>query len=293
MKVGSQSEIGRIKRLLLKHTRDAFLSQKNILAQWKKLNYTAPPDYERAVEEYDGFIRLLERFIPEIHFLPSDDRTGLDSIYVHDSLIITDKGALLCRMGKEKRQGEPLAAEEFLKELGIPTIGSITGEGKLEGGDLVWIDERTVAAGLGYRTNEEGIRQLKELTSDSVDEYVMVPLPHWKGPEDVMHLMSLISPVRRDLAVVYPRLLPVPFREWLLRREIRLLEVPDSEFETMGCNVLAVAPGECIMISGNPQTKSLLEEAGVKVYEYEGEEISRKGAGGPTCLTRPLLREKD
>ncbi len=293
MKVGSQSEIGRIKRLLLKHTRDAFLSQKNILAQWKKLNYTAPPDYERAVEEYDGFIRLLERFIPEIHFLPSDDRTGLDSIYVHDSLIITDKGALLCRMGKEKRQGEPLAAEEFLKELGIPTIGSITGEGKLEGGDLVWIDERTVAVGLGYRTNEEGIRRLKELTSDSVDKYFVVPLPHWEGPEGVMHLMSLISPVRRDLAVVYPRLLPVPFREWLLQRKIRLLEVPDSEFETMACNVLAVEPGECIMISGNPQTKRLLEEAGVHVYEYEGEEISRKGAGGPTCLTRPLLREKD
>jgi arginine deiminase len=292
MKFGSQSEVGRIKRLLLKHPRDAFLSQKNIQAQWKELNYTAPPDYDRAVEEYDEFIRLLERFIPEIHFLPADDRTGLDSIYVHDSLIITDKGVQLCRMGKEKRQGEPLAAEEFLKDLGIPILGSITGEGKLEGGDLVWIDERTIAVGLGYRTNEEGVRQLKELTSDSVDEYVMVPLPHWKGPEDVMHLMSLISPVRRDLAVVYPKLLPVPFREWLLQREIRLLEVPDSEFETMGCNVLAVAPGECIMISGNPQTKRLLEGAGVHVYEYEGEEISRKGAGGPTCLTRPLLREK-
>ncbi len=293
MKFGSQSEVGRIKRLLLKHPKDAFLSQENIQAQWKELNYSSPPDYDRSVEEYDGFVRLLERFIPEIYFLHSDDRTGLDSIYVHDSLNIMDKGALLCRMGKEKRQGEPLAAEEFLKELEIPILGSITGEGKLEGGDLVWIDERTIAVGLGYRTNEEGIRQLKELTSDSVDEYVIVPLPHWEGPEDVMHLMSLISPVRRDLAVVYPRLLPVPFREWLLRREIRLLEVPDSEFETMGCNVLAVSPGECIMISGNPQTKRLLEEAGVQVYEYEGEEISRKGAGGPTCLTRPLLREKD
>ncbi|MGD8536576.1 MAG: arginine deiminase family protein [Candidatus Aminicenantes bacterium] len=293
MKFGSQSEVNRIKYLLLKHPRAAFLSQENIRTQWKELNYSSSPDYGRAVEEYDEFIQLLERFIPEIHFLPADDRTGLDSIYVHDSLAITDKGALLCRMGKEKRQGEPLAAEEFLKELGIPIIGSITGEGKLEGGDVVWIDERTIAVGLGYRTNEEGVRQLKELTSDSVDEYVKVPLPHWEGPEDVMHLMSLISPVRRDLAVVYSRLLPVPFREWLLQREIRLLEVPDTEFETMGCNVLAVAPGECIMISGNPQTKRLLEEAGVQVHEYEGEEISRKGAGGPTCLTRPLLREKD
>jgi N-dimethylarginine dimethylaminohydrolase len=293
MKFGSQSEVNRIKRLLLKHPRDAFLSQESIQAQWKGLNYTNPPDFDRAVEEYDEFVRLLERFIPEIHFLPADGRTGLDSIYVHDSLIITDRGALLCRMGKEKRQGEPQAAEDFLKEQGIPILGSISGEGKLEGGDLVWIDERTIAVGLGYRTNEEGVRQLKELTADSVDEYVVVPLPHWEGPEGVMHLMSLISPIRRDMAVVYPRLLPVPFREWLLCREIRLLEVPDSEFETMGCNVLAVAPGECIMISGNPQTKRLLEEAGVEVYEYEGKEISRKGAGGPTCLTRPLLREKD
>lgn len=293
MKFGSQSEVNRIKSLLLKHPKDAFLSQANIQAQWKELNYTNPPDFDRAVEEYNEFVRLLEASIPEICFLSEDDRTGLDSIYVHDSLIVTDKGALLCRMGKEKRQGEPLAAEEFLNELEIPILGSITGEGKLEGGDVVWIDERTIAVGLGYRTNEEGIRQLKELTSDSVDEYIIVPLPHWEGPEDVMHLMSLVSPVRRDLAVVYPRLLPVPFREWLLRLEIRLLEVPDSEFETMGCNVLAVSPDECIMISGNPQTKRLLEEAGIQVYEYEGEEISRKGAGGPTCLTRPLLREKD
>ena len=293
MKFGSQSEVGRIKSLLLKHPKEAFVNQENIQAQWKELNYSAPPDYGRAIEEYDEFVRLLERFIPEIHFLPADDRTGLDYIFVHDSLVITDKGALLCRMGKEKRQGEPLAAEEFIKELGIPPLGSISGEGKLEGGDLVWIDERTIAVGWGYRTNEEGIRQLKELTSNSVDEYRIVPLPHWEGPGDVMHLMSLISPIRRDLAVVYPRLLPVPFREWLLQREIRLIEVPDSEFETMACNVLAVVPGECIMISGNPQTKRLLEEAGIHVYEYEGEEISRKGAGGPTCLTRTLLREKD
>lgn len=293
MKFGSQSEFDRIKRLLLKHPRDAFLSQENIQAQWKELNYTSLPDFDRAVEEYDEFVRLLEGFIPEILFLPVDDRTGLDSIYVHDSLFVTNRGAVLCGMGKEKRQGEPLAAEEFIKELGIPILGSITGEGKLEGGDLVWIDEHTIAVGWGYRTNKEGIRQLKKLTSDSVDEYVTVPLPHWQGPGDVMHLMSLVSPVRRDLVVVYPRLLPVFFREWLLQREIRLIEVPDSEFETMGCNVLAVAPGECIMISGNPQTKRLLEKAGIRVYEYAGEEISRKGAGGPTCLTRPLLRERD
>lgn len=292
MKFGSQSEIDPIKSLLLKHPRDAFLDHESIQAQWKELNYSEPPDYDNAIKEYDSFTRILERHVPEIHYLPSDEGTGLDSIYVHDSLIITNKGAVLCIMGKEMRRGEPSAAGKFLEGLEIPTLGSITGKGKLEGGDVVWLDERTVAVGLGYRTNPEGIRQFKELTKDLVDEFMVVPLPHWEGPEDVMHLMSLISPVRHDLAVVYSRLLPVPFRAWLLQRGIRLLEVPDSEFETMACNVLAVLPGKCVMLAGNPQTKRMLESAGVEVYEYEGEEISRKGAGGPTCLTRPLLREK-
>ena len=163
----------------------------------------------------------------------------------------------------------------------------------LEGGDVVWLDERTLAVGRGYRTNDEGIRQLKELTSDIIDEYVVVPLPHWKGPEDVMHLMSLISPVDHGLAVVYSNLLPVPFLERLLKRGIKLLDVPDDEFETMGCNILAMAPGKCVMVSGNPQMKRMLEHEGVEVWEYAGEEISRKGAGGPTCLTQPLLREVD
>ena len=291
MKFGSQSEVNQIRSLLLKHPRDAFISQKNIQAQWKELNYSKPPDHRKATEEYDDFVGILRKFIPEVHYLPQDDRTGLDSIYVHDPLIITDKGAVLCSMGKEKRQAEPSAAGEFMEELGIPIFGTIKGEGKLEGGDLVWMDEHTVAVGSGYRTNQEGIRQLKELTEGLVDEFIVVPLPHWKGPEDVMHLMSLISPVRHDLAVVYPRLLPVPFRDWLMKRGIQLIEVPDSEFETMACNILAVRPGMCLMIEGNPRTKQMLEAEGIEVLEYKGEEISRKGAGGPTCLTRPLLRE--
>ncbi len=292
MKFGSQSEVDPIKNLLLKHPRDAFLNQENIQAQWKALNYAEPPHYESVLKEYDEFTQILKSHVPEIHYLPPDQGTGLDSIYVHDSLIITNKGAVLCSMGKELRRGEPSAAGEFLEGLEIPILGSITGKGRLEGGDVVWLDERTVAVGMGYRTNQEGIRQFKELTKDLVDEFTVVPLPHWEGPDDVMHLMSLISPVRRDIAVVYPRLLPVPFREWLLQRGIRLLSVPDSEFQTMACNVLTLTPGKCVMLAGNPQTKHMLEEAGISVYEYTGEEISRKGAGGPTCLTRPLLREK-
>ena len=292
MKFSCQSEVDQIKSLLLKHPKDAFMSQRYIQSQWKELNYLASPDYDKVLKEYDNFVEYLKKSISEIYYLPQNDKTGLDSIYVHDPVIITNKGAILCNMGKEKRRAEPSAAGEFLLELGIPILGSITGEGTLEGGDVVWIDARTLAVGLGYRTNEEGIRQLKELTRDFVDEFVVVPLPHWKGPDDVLHLMSLISPIDHDLAVVYSRLLPVPFREWLLRRGIQLLDIPDFEFETMACNILAVSPRKCIMISGNPRTKQMLEDKGIEVWEYGGEEISMKGAGGPTCLTRPLLREK-
>lgn len=292
MKFGGQSEVDHIKSLLLKHPKDAFITQENIQSQWKELNYLASPDYDKAVEEYDNFIGYLKKFIPEIYYLPQNDKTGLDSVYVHDPVIITNKGAILGSMGKERRCAEPQAAGEFLLELGVPILGHITGEGKLEGGDVVWIDEHTLAVGLGYRTNEEGIRQLKELSRDIVDEFIVVPLPHWRGPDDVMHLMSLISPVDRDLALVYSRLMPVSFREWLQRRGIQLVDVPDSEFETMGCNVLAVSSRKCLMISGNPKTKKMLEDKGVRVWEYKGEEISMKGAGGPTCLTRPLLRER-
>lgn len=291
MKVSCQSEVDQIKSLLLKHPKDAFMSQEYIQSQWKELNYLASPDYDKALKEYDNFVEYLKKSISEIYYLPQNDKTGLDSVYVHDPVIITNKGAILCNMGKEKRRAEPSAAGEFLIKLGIPILGSISGEGMLESGDVVWIDERTLAVGLGYRTNEEGIRQLKELIRDIVDEFIVVPLPHWKGPGDVLHLMSLLSPVDHDLAVVYSRLLPVPFREWLLRRDIQLLDIPDSEFETMACNILAVSPRKCIMISGNPQTKQMLEDKGIEIWEYGGEEISMKGAGGPTCLTRPLLRE--
>jgi len=293
MKFGSQSEVEPIKHLLLKHPKDAFIDQENINTQWKELNYLDCPDYDKALKEYNDFVELLKKSVPEIDYLPQNAQTGLDSIYVHDSAIITSKGAILCNMGKEKRCAESEAVGDFFFKMGIPILGSIVGEGKLEGGDVVWFDERTIAVGLGSRTNEEGIRQLKELIKDFVDEFIIVPLPHWKGPGDVLHLMSFISPVDNNLAVVYSRLLPVFFRKWLLRRGIQLFEVPDSEYETMACNILAVSPGKCFMISGNPQTKKMLKNKGVEIWEYEGEEISRKGAGGPTCLTRPLLRERD
>jgi N-dimethylarginine dimethylaminohydrolase len=193
-------------------------------------------------------------------------------------------------MGKPERAGEPAAQEAALRALGYSIAGAIQPPGRLEGGDVVWLDERTIAVGRGYRTNDEGIAQLGRLLGDSVDEVIVAALPHWRGPGDVFHLMSVVSPVDRDLAVVYSPLMPVPFRERLLARGITLVEVPDDEFDSMGANVLAIAPRRCVMVAGNPTTRRRLEYAGAHVSEYEGREISLKGGGGPTCLTRPLQR---
>jgi N-dimethylarginine dimethylaminohydrolase len=246
----------------------------------------------RATAEYERFLEILRSAGATVHLLPRDDRTTLDSIYVRDASVLCGRGMILCSMGKPQRSGEPDALRRAFAALdGVPpVIGSITPPGRLEGGDLVWLDSRTVLIGLGYRTNAEGIRQFRAIAGDTVDA-VAVPLPHWRGERDVMHLMSLISPVDRDLAVVYSPLLPVTFREWLLARGVRLLEVPDSELETMGANVLALAPRRCVALAGNPRTRAALERAGAEVVEYEGAEISVKGAGGPTCLTRPLARD--
>jgi len=290
MEFGCQSEVGALKRLLLKHPSEAFINDDNIETQWEDLNYLGSPDFKRAVNEFEEFVELLERHINEIHYLPRQEKIGLDSIYVHDPVVMTSAGAVLCNMGKEQRKGEPGALGKFLSGLDIPVLGSITGEGCLEGGDVVLFDKNTLAVAEGYRTNREGIRQLQNLTHEIFTEFQIVPLPHWQGPGDVLHLMSIISPVDHDLAVVYSRLMPVPFREWLIRRGIKLVDVPDTEFETMGCNVLAVSPRKCIVLKGNPRTRQMLEKEGAEVWEYEGKEISNKGAGGPTCLTRPLWR---
>ncbi len=286
------SEVGRLTRVVLKHPRDAFVDRQTIAAQWQALNFTAPPDLVRAIDEYDRFVDLVQSAGAIVDWLPHAAATTLDSIYVRDASIVSPRGMILCRMGKAARAGEPDAqARAFASfEHPLPVAGCIEPPGRLEGGDLVWLDDGTVVVGRGYRTNGDGIRQLRRLLGPEAD-VVEVPLPHWRGEADVMHLMSLISPVDRDLAVVYSRLLPVPFRDWLLDRGIRLVEVPDEEFETMGTNVLAVAPRRCVALSGNPRTRAALARAGAEVMVCEGEEISVTGAGGPTCLTRPITRE--
>jgi len=290
IKFGGQSEIAPIRKILLKHPLDAYKSQETISDQWQALNYLSPPDIDKAVADYNQFVELLGQFNIEISFLSDFKETTLDSIYTHDPVIITDAGAILCNMGKSERQKEPNAIHQHLDNLGIPALGTIVAPGKLEGGDVVWLNERVLAVGQGYRTNLAGIEQLTDLLGNHVDQVIKVPLPHWDGPQDCLHLMSMISPIDVDLAVVYSRMMPVVFRDWLLDQNYRLIEVPESEFNTMACNILAVAPRKCIMMKGNPETVRLLEKEGVEVYTFDGSEISIKGAGGPTCLTRPLLR---
>ncbi len=287
---GCQSNVGEIKGVLLKRPQEAYLNQQQVAAQWRELNYFGEPEFEAAATQHEQLAGLLRKAGAEITYLPQNDGTTLDSVYVHDPVIVSSRGAVLCSMGKAARRNEPEAAGKFFEQIGVPILGRITGDGLLEGGDVVWVDERTVAVGEGYRSNAEGIRQLRDLLGDLVDEVIAVPLPHWTGPADCLHLMSNISPIDRDLAVVYSRLLPVPFRQWLIQRGVKLVEVPDEEYDSMACNVLAVAPRKAIMIAGNPITKARLEAEGAEVWTYEGSDISIKGAGGPTCLTRPFWR---
>jgi len=290
MESSAPSETGLIRSLLLKHPRQAWVDQENARRQWKALGYTEEPDLARACDEYDRFVEALRGYGPELRFLPSDPRTGLDSIYVRDAACIAGKGIVLGRMGKALRKDEPQAVGEYCIAAGLPVIGAIREPGTLEGGDVVWLDGRTAAVGHGYRTNGEGIRQFRDLVAGDGCEVIEVPLPHWDGPADVLHLMSMLSPVDERRLLVYSRLLPVPFRKRLLDSGCELIEVPDEEYGTMATNVLAVAPGKCLALSGNPRNAEVLATAGVEVRTYEGIEISRKGAGGPTCLTRPIMR---
>ncbi len=283
-------DTGRLVSVLLKHPRDAWGGPAHVRRQWRGLNYSAEPDYVRAVAEYDAFAAILRSRVPDVRFCPADPRTGLDSIYVRDAAIVTDAGLVLGRMGKEARRGEPEALRDVARIEGLAVAGSIEPPGTLEGGDALWLDGRTLAVGRGYRTNAEGIRQLRAILHPQGAEVLEIPLPHWTGPGDVMHLMSLLSPVAPGAILSYSRLLPVPAREEILGRGVRLLEVPDEEFETMGANVLALGDGRCLALEGNPLTRKVLEDAGLEVLTYRGDEISVKGAGGPTCLTRPLKR---
>lgn len=290
MKTTSHSEYLKLQSVYLKSAKNAFVSDIRLSEQWKTLNYLSRPDFDDATDEYEAFEKYLINNDVGLQFFPYDSTTQIDSIYCRDASIATDHGMILCNMGKDGRVNEPGSHLKTYKEHGVEILGIIKSPGTLEGGDVAWLDEKTLAVGHTYRTNYEGIKQLKAFLGPLGVKVIVAELPHYKGKQDVFHLMSILSPVDKNLAVVYSPLMPINFRNELQHRGYELVEVPEEEFESMGCNVLAIAPRKCIMVDGNPITKIRMEEAGCIVQTYKGDEISVKGGGGPTCLTRPLVR---
>ena len=282
---GSQSMVDPLKRVLVRRPDEAFGS-----ADPERWHYVSQPDLDGAQAEHDAFVSSLCGAGCEVlyHETPLPDHA--DAVFTHDPVIVTDQGALVLRMGKAGRRGEEAAIGATLERLGVPILATLEGEATAEGGDLLWLDHDTLAVGRGYRTNAEGLRQLTAALRPLGVETIEVQLPHGDGPASCLHLMSFISMLDDDLAVVYPPLVPVPFMELLAERGVELVEVPSDEYLTMGPNVLALAPRHCLAIEGNPITKQRMEAAGCTVVTYKGDELSLKAEGGATCLTRPILR---
>lgn len=280
-----------LRHVIVKRPEEAFVDDRQIDVQWSSLDYLGRPDLSTAIGEHHAFTALLEAAGVKVVSLPSDTRTGLDSLYVHDPVAsVTDHGVILASMGKPARLWEPDAMADAFVQLGVPIFGRISTPGTIEGGDVVWLDKQTVTVGLTYRTNPEGIQQFRELTAPLGVTVIEVPMVHWDGPGAVLHLMSVISLVDTNLAVVYERLLPIPFRRLLIERGFELVRVPDEEYDSLGCNILAVGPRHALIRDGNPTTVRRLRDAGCRVEEFAGDHICYKGSGGPTCLTRPVWR---
>ncbi len=286
---GSFNEYGQLTHVAVRRPSEAFVSDAKIDAEWRDLNYHARPDLRNADAEHLSFRKRLEKIGSRIIELPAAVGLTLDSLYTRDSLIVTPKGIVKPRMGKPQRRAESEVNAATLERLGWPIAGEIEGDGKIEGGDLVWLDKKTLLVGIGYRTNADGARQLATICGAGT-EIVRFDLPHYKGRSDVFHLMSVLSPIDHDLAVVHLPLMPVRLVEFLESRKIGFVEVPESEFSSMGCNVLAIAPRQVLLVGENPITQQRMQAKGVEVHVISADDISRKGEGGPTCLTRPLRR---
>jgi N-dimethylarginine dimethylaminohydrolase len=247
-----------------------------------------PPDPRLLLSQHERLAGLLEALGVEVIVLPPLDGLA-DACFVYDPVMVTGAGAVVLRSAKRVRSGEaePLAAN--LEDLGVPVAGRLTGAARADGGDMLWVDERTLLVARGYRTNAEAHRQLATILEREDATLERCDLPHDRGPAHVLHLMSVVSPVAGDLAVVFEPLAPVALLEELWARSIRWIAVEPEEYATLACNVLAVRPGVVVMADGNARTRRALEAAGCEVHVYEASELS-KGDGGPTCLTRPVRR---
>ncbi|MDI1288622.1 MAG: arginine deiminase family protein [bacterium] len=253
------------------------------LAHWSQ-----PVDLDLLTRQHEAFVDLLRSLGCEVDLLqPTDDMP--DACFVYDPAFVVPTGVIELRAAKAVREGEPPVLARDLVELGVPTIALLVAPATADGGDMFWLDESTLAVGRTYRTNQAAIDQLRAILAEQGIAVEAFDLPHDQGPEYCLHLMSVVSPVRDDLAVVYERLAPVALLQALRDRGINTISVPDSDYASLGCNILAVAPGVVVVAAGNDATVQLLRDRGVAVHEYAASEIN-KGEGGPTCLTRPILR---
>jgi dimethylargininase len=286
---GAQGMVGRLRRVVMRRPGEAMAAADPVA--WY---YASAIDLQEARRAHDAFADALRAWDVEVlyHEEPLPDHS--DSVFVFDPVLVTDQGTLLLSMGKELRRGEEEPLAQTLQECGVPVYGRLEGDARAEGGDTLWLDHDTLAVGRGFRTNAEGVGQLRGLLEPLGATVLDYDLPYFAGPEACLHLLSLISPVDVDLAVAYPPLMPTAFWAELKLRGIRLLEVPEEEFlRTQATNVLTVAPRRCIMLEGSPVTKQLLEKADCEVVTFPGEPLSFKAEGGPTCLTRPVLRDPE
>jgi dimethylargininase len=279
---GGQSMTAPLRDVLVKRPGRAFGSA----FQESAHGFLHPVDLELAQREHDAFVELLASLGPTVHVLEAEVDSP-DLVYAFDPLLVTDRGAIPLRPGKRNRQVEPDALEAWTTSAGIPTVGRIEAPGTIEGGDTFWLRPDLFCIGRTLRTNHAGARQLGALVGGDVRIF---DVPYWRGPAELIHLMSLISPIADDLAVVYLPLLPVELWRLLGDLGIRTIEVSNEEYTTLGCNVLAVRPGVVVLAAGNLAVAAALAAAGVEVHTYAATEIGINGTGGPTCLTRPILR---
>jgi len=283
---GAQSMTAPLRRVLMRRPGPEMAAADP--ARW---HYTSAIDLEEARGAHDAFADALRAWDVEVLYHEEPLPEHADSVFVFDPALVTDRGTLLLSMGKELRRGEEEPLARTLQACGVPIYGRLEGTARCEGGDTMWLDHDTLAVGRGFRTNAEGVRQLRALLAPLGVTVLDYDLPYFTGPEACLHLLSLISPVDEGLAVAYPPLMPTAFWDELKRRGVRLLEVPEEEFaRTQATNVLCVAPRRVIMLAGSPVTQGLLEEAGCEVVTFPGEPLSFKAEGGPTCLTRPVWR---
>jgi N-dimethylarginine dimethylaminohydrolase len=279
---GGQTQVAPLRRVLVRSPESVDLGR------CREYGWLAEPDAALAAKQHDAFCQILREAGAEVLFANAEAFGDPDAVYTCDPAVMSDPGALILRPGKELRRVESAAMAEDLRALGVPIALQMAEPATAEGGDTMWMDERTLLVGRSYRTNDAGIRALADALP-GVD-VLAFDLPHLQGPDACLHLLSLLSPLDHDLIVAYVPQMPIRLLELLRERGVEIVEVPEEEFGTMGPNVLALAPRVALAVDGNPETRRRMERAGVEVFVYEGSDISHKGEGGPTCLTRSVLR---